>query len=149
METNSYIVHDAGRKSGWVIFTYRTSTVLMMTRVMLMTVRRSARVAAWVLLTACAGGLPEPTSADLALARADDASVGLDDLQRGRAAYAHRCGNCHALRTPAEREPAAWRSEVARMERVHAVRLTPQEEQDIVRYLRAASAVAHQENRGL
>jgi hypothetical protein len=34
------------------------------------------------------------------------------------------------------------------MERVHAVRLAPEEKQAIVRYLRAASAVAHQASSG-
>jgi hypothetical protein len=93
---------------------------------------------AW--LAACAGQLPEPNSADLALARAGDPSVALEDLQRGRATYARRCGNCHALRAPSDRSPSDWAAEVTRMQRVHSVRLTPDEERDILRYLHAASA---------
>jgi mono/diheme cytochrome c family protein len=95
-------------------------------------------------LGACAAALPEPTTADLALARADDPGISLDDLQRGRAVYGRRCGSCHALRSPGDRAPEAWPAEVNRMQREHAVRLTPEEEHDIVRYLRAASALARQ-----
>jgi cytochrome c5 len=92
-------------------------------------------------LAACAGQqLPEPNSADLALARAEDPSVALEDLQRGRETYARRCSNCHALRAPSDHSPSDWGAEVTRMQREHAVRLTPDEERDILRYLRAASA---------
>jgi mono/diheme cytochrome c family protein len=97
---------------------------------------------------ACVGGLPEPGTVDLALARADDPSIALADLQRGRAVYAQRCGNCHALRPPAERAPSAWPAEVARMQRAHAVHLSQEEEHDILSYLRAASARERQGGTG-
>jgi cytochrome c5 len=95
-------------------------------------------------LAACAAVLPQPTSADLERARAEDPGVQLDDLARGRDAYVRRCSACHALRLPSERAPEAWAAEVARMQQQHAVRLTPDEERDILRYLRAASVPARQ-----
>jgi mono/diheme cytochrome c family protein len=107
----------------------------------------SAFIAALALL-ACGGALPEPNTADVALARADDPSIALEDLQRGRSAYAKRCGNCHALRSPAERAPSDWSAEVTRMQRAHAVHLTREEEHDILSYLRAASARALQSSPG-
>jgi mono/diheme cytochrome c family protein len=107
--------------------------------------RRPARAFLCLLaVLACGGGLPEPSHADVALARADDPGIALEDLQRGRAAYARRCGNCHALRSPADRAPPDWPAEVTRMQRAHAVHLTPEEEHDILIYLRAASARALQ-----
>jgi mono/diheme cytochrome c family protein len=105
--------------------------------------RRSTRAfVAAVTLLGCGGALPEPSSADVALARGDDPSITLEDLQRGRAVYARRCGNCHALRSPAERPPSEWPAEVTRMQRAHGVHLTQEEEHDILSYLRAASASA-------
>jgi mono/diheme cytochrome c family protein len=108
--------------------------------------RACALLAGALVLVACAAALPEPTAADLALARADDPDVALADLERGRAVYGKRCGSCHALRSPAERPPEAWPVEVTRMQTAHAVRLTTDEERDIVRYLRAASALGRQPN---
>jgi mono/diheme cytochrome c family protein len=101
-------------------------------------------IACALAFVACAAALPEPTTADLTLARAEDPGVSLEDLQRGRVAYGRRCGSCHALRSPGDRAPAAWPREVDRMQHEHAVRLTPDEERDIVRYLRTASALAQQ-----
>jgi len=88
----------------------------------------------------CVSALPEATSAQLTAARASDPGLSLEDLQRGRATYIARCGNCHVLRSPAERAPDAWPAEVQRMQTQHQVRLSPEEQRDIVRYLRAASA---------
>lgn len=106
--------------------------------------RVCAGVAGAFALVACAAALPAPTAADLELARADDPGVTLADLERGRAVYGKRCGSCHALRSPSERPPEAWPAEVTRMQSAHAVRLTGDEERDIVRYLRAASALGRQ-----
>jgi mono/diheme cytochrome c family protein len=105
-------------------------------------------VACALALAACAAALPEPNTADLALARAEDPGVSLEDLQRGRVVYGRRCGSCHALRAPGVRAPEAWPGEVDRMQHEHAVRLTPDEERDILRYLRAASALARQTSPG-
>jgi mono/diheme cytochrome c family protein len=97
-----------------------------------------------LLFVACAAALPQPTAVDLELARADDPNTALEDLQRGRDAYARRCSSCHALRAPAERAPEDWPAEVARMQTAHRVQLTTDEARDIIRYLRAASAHAQQ-----
>jgi mono/diheme cytochrome c family protein len=99
------------------------------------------RTAAYALLASigCVTALPEPTVAQVAAARANDPELSLADLQRGRAAYIARCGNCHVLRSPAERSPEAWPLEVQRMQTQHQVRLSVEEQRDILRYLRAAS----------
>jgi len=87
----------------------------------------------------CVAALPEPTSAQVAVARASDPELSLEDLRRGRAAYIARCGNCHALRSPLEHAPEAWPLEVQRMQTKHQVQLSADERRDILRYLRAAS----------
>jgi Quinohemoprotein amine dehydrogenase A, alpha subunit, haem binding len=88
---------------------------------------------------ACVAALPEPTGAQVLAARAGDPGLSLEDLQRGRAAYIARCGNCHVLRSPTEHAADAWPLEVQRMQTQHQVRLSADEQRDIVRYLRAAS----------
>ena len=88
---------------------------------------------------ACVSALPEPTLGQLAAARATEPDLSLEDLQRGRATYMKRCGSCHALRLPSERPAEAWPLEVQRMQTQHQVRLTPEEQRDILRYLGAAS----------
>ena len=102
---------------------------------------RLLRVAAYSMFASfgCVSALPEPTSAQVLAARASDPGLVLEDLQRGRAAYIARCGNCHVLRPPGERAADAWPLEVQRMQTQHQVRLTADEQRDIVRYLRAAS----------
>ena len=97
--------------------------------------------AAYALLASigCVAALPEPTTAQVAAARASDPELSLADLQRGRTAYIARCGNCHVLRWPGERAPEAWPLEVQRMQTQHQVRLSADEQRDILRYLRAAS----------
>ena len=98
-------------------------------------------VGAWCVLesVACVPVVPQPSTAQLAAARASDPELSLEDLQRGRDSYVKRCGSCHALRSPAERAPDAWPLEVRRMQTQHQVRLSADEQRDIVRYLRAAS----------
>jgi mono/diheme cytochrome c family protein len=88
---------------------------------------------------ACVPAIPPPTTAQLAAARASDPDLSLEDLQRGHDTYVKRCGSCHALRSPSERAPDAWPLEVRRMQTQHQVRLSADEQRDIVRYLRAAS----------
>lgn len=88
---------------------------------------------------ACVSALPEPTPGQLAAARATEPGLSLEDLQRGRTTYIQRCGSCHALRAPNERSAEAWPLEVQRMQTQHQVRLTPDEQRDILRYLVAAS----------
>jgi len=88
---------------------------------------------------ACVSALPETTLGQLAAARATEPDLSLEDLQRGRATYMKRCGSCHALRSPSERPAEAWPLEVQRMQTQHQVRLTPEEQRDILRYLGAAS----------
>jgi len=89
--------------------------------------------------SACVSTLPQPTLAQLAAARETDPGLSLEDLQRGRAVYMARCGNCHVLRSPTEHAPDAWPLEVQRMQTRHQVRLSSDEQRDILRYLRAAS----------
>ena len=88
---------------------------------------------------ACMSALPVPTPGQLAAARATEPELSLEDLQRGRETYARRCGNCHTLRSPRDRSAEAWPLEVQRMQSQHHVRLTPDEQRDILRYLGAAS----------
>ena len=84
---------------------------------------------------ACAPALPEPTSAHVALAQRSDPNTSLEDLQRGRTLYLRRCGTCHALRDPSAYDAGELRAQVERMEKVHSVRLSDEEEADILRYL--------------
>jgi mono/diheme cytochrome c family protein len=91
---------------------------------------------------ACAGGLPHPTQIDVERARAEDPSVTLLDLERGRSTYMQRCAGCHALRDPGALTPEAWPGAVDKMQGSEHVRLSAEERSDILRYLRAASAVA-------
>lgn len=93
-------------------------------------------------LLACGStSLPQPSVAQLTLARAEEPLLSLEDLQRGRSLYTKRCGSCHLLRPPGERAPDVWADEVTRMQRAHGVRLSEDEKRDIVRYLRVSSAV--------
>jgi mono/diheme cytochrome c family protein len=84
---------------------------------------------------ACAPALPEPTSAHVALAQRSEPGASLEDLQRGRTLYLRRCGTCHALRDPSAYDADEWRAQVERMEKVHKVHLSAEEETDILRYL--------------
>jgi len=109
--------------------------------------RRGSPFWGWAAVAACgiacsAAALPEPGTAHLASARASEPEATLEDLQRGRGAYMKRCGSCHALRAPADHEPDSWAGEIERMRTKHQVRLSEQEAQDILRFLRVASAVA-------
>ena len=107
--------------------------------------RRRARLGLGVMASSvlasvgCVSALPEPTPGQLAAARATEPELSLEDLQRGRATYLRRCGSCHALRSPSERSAEAWPVEVQRMQTQHQVRLTLEEQRDILRYLGAAS----------
>jgi mono/diheme cytochrome c family protein len=101
---------------------------------------RAARRVRWALLLvaaafACTPALPEPTSAHVALAQRTEPSASLEDLQRGRTLYLRRCGTCHALRDPNAYDGDEWRAQIERMEKVHSVHLTTEEEADILRYL--------------
>ena len=89
---------------------------------------------------ACAPALPEPTSAHVALAQRSEPSASLEDLQRGRTLYLRRCGTCHALRDPSAYNADEWRAQVERMEKVHKVHLSAEEEGDILRYLAATGS---------
>lgn len=91
---------------------------------------------------ACVGGLPHPTQVDLERARVEDSQVTLVDLERGRSTYMQRCAGCHALRDPGALTPEAWPAAVDKMQGKEHVRLSAEERDDILRYLRAASAVA-------
>jgi mono/diheme cytochrome c family protein len=90
---------------------------------------------------ACAGGLPEPTAADVLVARRDAPEVTLEDLQRGRAMYSRRCASCHALKEPSSLAPDDWAAAVEKMRAKQGVRLSDEEAKDIVRYLSTASRV--------
>ena len=91
------------------------------------------------LVHACTPGLPEPTAAHLAVARQTEPNATLDDLSRGRGSYAAKCGNCHALREPHTVPAGDWQRVVSEMQEKQGVRLTPQENRDIVRYLDAVA----------
>jgi mono/diheme cytochrome c family protein len=126
----------------WIVKQYSVITSLMLSQ--FQNSRAAAlcvRLGAWCVLASvgCVPVAPQPTTAQLVAARASEPELSLEDLQRGRDSYVKRCGSCHALRSPGERAPDAWPLEVQRMQTQHQVRLSPQEQRDIVRYLRAAS----------
>jgi cytochrome c5 len=93
-------------------------------------------------LVACAPGLPQPTAAHLAVAQRTEPTATLEDLARGRASYAAKCGNCHALREPHSLAAGDWQRVVDEMREKQSVHLTPQENRDIVRYLDAVAGSA-------
>ena len=69
-----------------------------------MTVTRGIAVACAVAFCGCTPRpLPHATAAD-----AERAFVALDELQRGRAVVASKCGTCHKPPPPTERSASDW-----------------------------------------
>ncbi|MEK7719394.1 MAG: hypothetical protein AAB347_07270 [Bacteroidota bacterium] len=54
-------------------------------------------------------------------------------LQKGRAIYINKCGNCHTLYLPEKYSTSEWRFQTAKM--AVKAKLTDQEEELILRYL--------------
>jgi cytochrome c5 len=85
------------------------------------------------LAIACGGGLPHANQADAAFAAQRWPGTTLEALNQGRSLYVRRCGTCHSLYDPAERDEAAWRESVQEMrERAH---LDAGRDELILRYL--------------
>jgi mono/diheme cytochrome c family protein len=71
--------------------------------------------AALLALAACTKPVPTPTTIDVTRANAAGAQVTLAALERGRALYVQRCGNCHQPYQPSDYPPAAWPRHVDEM----------------------------------
>lgn len=72
---------------------------------------RTGRVGwlAGVVVAACSGAtLPLVTPADVERARATSPDTSAPELERGRALYASRCGQCHEPLHPRSRDAEGW-----------------------------------------
>ncbi len=90
----------------------------------------------------CGSPIPHPTSAEVRALGPGEPGVRVEDLERGRSLYLAKCGGCHLLHDPATIAADDWPEHVARMQREKRVRLAPDQQTDIVRYLRATSLTA-------
>lgn len=64
----------------------------------------------------------------------------LTEMQKGRAAYIGKCGNCHTLFLPEKYSPSEWKAQVGRMAaRAH---LTADEEKAILKYVTKNDSVS-------
>jgi len=86
-----------------------------------------------VALCGCTAVIPTPLPRDVGAAQAEWPGTTQADLDRGRAIYVNRCGNCHLLHAPNERAPAQWPAVVAKM--APRAKLSPTEHADVARYL--------------
>ena len=93
-----------------------------------------------VALAGCSAALPEPTATHVSRLRANDPSVSLGDLERGRSLYVARCTGCHTLKEPRRFSAEAWVTALEKMEVEEGVKLEATEARDIRRYLVAMSA---------
>jgi hypothetical protein len=89
-------------------------------------------------LAACGGTLPTVTNVDVAIARQRWPGTTIETLNEGRTLYLRRCGTCHALYEPAERNELAWRESLLEMR--ERARLVPRQEDSILRYLVAVGS---------
>ena len=93
---------------------------------------------------ACAPALAPPSAAQLLLAQQRWPSATMADFERGRATYLERCSSCHTPHSPEQFPQARWPQLVHEMR--ENARLSPQEEEDILRYPIAGSgALVHTE----
>ncbi|MEZ4469970.1 MAG: cytochrome c, partial [bacterium] len=88
-------------------------------------------------LAGCTAALVRPDAEDVAWASGQWPGTTLQDLQTGRERYVRRCAGCHGLYLPEAYPPARWPHHVATM--AERSRLTPADQDLIVRYLSAAS----------
>ncbi len=84
---------------------------------------------------ACTSALPHATPGDLRWARQRWPGTGEQDLSAGRALYVETCSGCHNLHLPTDLPQGRWQHTVRLMQTEHGVRITPGNEQLIVKYL--------------
>ena len=84
---------------------------------------------------ACTSALPHATPGDVQWARQRWSDTGEQDLVGGRALYVETCSGCHDLHLPSELPAGRWQHTVELMQTEHGVRITPDDEQRIVKYL--------------
>jgi hypothetical protein len=65
---------------------------------------------------ACAPLLPYPTGEGLLRVQAEQPSLTLEDLEKGRRLYAATCASCHTLHLPSDLTAKAWRKVILRMQ---------------------------------
>ena len=99
--------------------------------------RLAAVALAAALLGACAGQVPEPTAAHVAVAAAEWPGTTRETLARGRTLYVYRCSGCHSLVLPGAQTPEEWPNAVYEMSERAA--LSRAETDAVVRYLVAVS----------
>lgn len=100
--------------------------------------RAAVVLAAAVAATACAAALRHPTERDAQAVADRWPGTTSADLARGRALYVRRCAGCHTVPMPNVHTPEEWPEVIGEM--AARSRLTPEERQDVERFLVALSA---------
>jgi len=85
--------------------------------------------------------LIHPTQAHVDWAQQQWPDTTLEILESGRKSYTQRCAECHALVPPAEHSPEEWPRYIQAMIKKQGVELSATEQDQILRYLSAASAI--------
>jgi mono/diheme cytochrome c family protein len=102
--------------------------------------RALATLAVATVLPGCAGQVPQPTDAHVAVAAAQWPGTTRATLAQGRRLYVDRCSGCHSLVVPGAQPAASWPSAVDEM--ADRARLSPREADVVVRYLVAVAEAA-------
>lgn len=92
-------------------------------------------------IASCSTALPEPRLEDTSSSE-QHLAASLGALQRGRALTIANCAGCHALKLPHSVPPEAWAAEVRAMRRERGLRITDDEADAIIVYLRAMASRA-------
>jgi len=96
--------------------------------------RLSVLFLALAALAGCTTWIPEP---DALMAGGDEGR--LSNLRQGRELYINKCSGCHAL-IPVDRfDDARWTAEVAEMVKLNKVRLSAEDQSQLLGYLTIAS----------
>jgi cytochrome c553 len=90
-----------------------------------------------ILVWACGGTLPPPTSTDVKAASARWPGTTLEQLSSGRRGYLKKCGTCHSLKSETSVPREVWEATVNRMRSKNGAELSDEEVADIARYLYA------------
>ena len=97
----------------------------------------SASIGAASLLLACGPGLAVPADGDVTRGRQAQASLTLEELNRGRASYIAKCSGCHHLYAPSVLDAEGWADMVSEMR--ERSNLTHTDERAILTYLTVMS----------
>ena len=98
---------------------------------------RACALALALTLGGCAGQIPPPSAAHLAIAAARWPGTTEQTLARGRHLYVYRCSGCHSLVLPQSQPPDAWPAAVTEMST--RAQLDRAETEAVIRYLTAVS----------